>query len=42
MHRATLSWRNADGAEIGCPTITYLVTEQPAGLRIAVLAAHGE
>lgn len=41
MYRATLSRRTADGAEINCPTISYLVTEQPAGLRIAVLAAHG-
>ena len=42
LYRASLSRRNVDGGEIGCPTITYLVTEDAAGLRIALLAAHGE
>jgi hypothetical protein len=42
LYRASLSRRDADGAEVGCPTITYLVTEDAAGLRIAVLAAHGQ
>jgi hypothetical protein len=42
LYRATLSRRDHNGAEVGCPTITYLVTEDPAGLRIAVLATHGE
>lgn len=41
LYRATLSRRNADGGEIDCPTITYLVTDDVAGPRIALLAAHG-
>lgn len=39
--RATLSRRTVDETEIGAPTITYLVTEDPGRLRIALLAAHG-
>jgi hypothetical protein len=42
LYRSTLSRRNADDAEIGCPAITYLVTEDVAGLRIALLAAQGQ
>jgi hypothetical protein len=42
LYRGTMSRRNGDGDEIGCPTITYLVTEDAAGLRIAVLASHGQ
>jgi hypothetical protein len=41
LYRSTLSRRNSDDADIGCPTITYLVTEDVAGLRIALLAAQG-
>jgi hypothetical protein len=41
LFRATLSRRNADGAEIDCPTVTYLITDDVAGPRIAVLAAAG-
>jgi hypothetical protein len=41
LYRSTLSRRNADDAEIGCPTVTYLVTEDVAGLRIVLLAAQG-
>lgn len=41
VYRATMSRRNHDGIEISCPTITYLVTDDVAGLRIAVLATHG-
>jgi hypothetical protein len=41
LYQATMSRRNHDGIEIGCPTITYLVTDDVAGLRIAVLASHG-
>ena len=41
LYRASLSRRDTDGAEVGCPTITYLVTDDAGGLRIAVLAAHG-
>lgn len=42
LYRCTLSRRNADDAEVGCPAITYLVTEDVAGLRIALLAAQGQ
>ena len=42
LYRGTMSRRNVDGVEIGCPTITYLVTEDVAGLRIVVLAAQGQ
>lgn len=42
LYRVSLSRRNIDGAEITSPTITYLVTDDAGGLRIAVLAAHGQ
>lgn len=42
IYRSTLSGRTADNAEIGCPAITYLVTEDVAGLRIALLAVQGQ
>jgi hypothetical protein len=41
LYRATLSRRNGDGGEIDCPTITHLVTDDVAGPRIVLLAAHG-
>jgi hypothetical protein len=37
-----MSRRNADGGEIGALTITYLVTDDVAGLRIVVLASQGQ
>ena len=40
LYRATLSRLKADGGEIDCPTITYLVTDDVAGPRIVLLAAH--
>jgi hypothetical protein len=42
LYRGTMSRRNADESEIGCPAITYLVTDDVAGLRIAVLAVQGQ
>jgi hypothetical protein len=42
LYRSTLSCRSADDTEIGSPAITYLVTEDVASLRIAVLAAQGQ
>jgi hypothetical protein len=42
LYRGTLSRRNRDGGEIDCPTITYLVTDDVAGLRIVLLATHGQ
>jgi hypothetical protein len=41
LFRATVSRRNIDGGEIDCPTITYVVTDDVAGPRIVLLAAHG-
>ena len=38
LYRGTLSRRNGDGEEFDCPTVTFLVTDDVAGLRIAVLA----
>jgi hypothetical protein len=40
LYRGTMSRRNADGGEIACPTITYLVTDDVAGLRIVLLATQ--
>jgi len=40
LYRATLSRRNGDGGEIDCPTITYLMTDDVAGPRIVLVAAH--
>jgi hypothetical protein len=40
LYRGTMSRRNVDGGEIGCPTITYLVTDDVAGLRIVLLATQ--
>ena len=42
LYRATLSRRRADRGEIDCPTVTYLVIDDVAGPRIALLAAHGQ
>jgi hypothetical protein len=42
LYRCTLSRRTAGDAEIGCPAITFLVTDDVAGLRIALLAAQGQ
>ena len=42
LYRATLSRRNVDGEEIDCPTITFLVTDDVAGLRIVVLATQAQ
>ncbi|MDT0187311.1 hypothetical protein Q9S36_44715 [Microbacterium sp. ARD31] len=40
MHRAELSRRGADDAEIARMTITYLVVRQPDGWRTAALLVH--
>jgi len=40
LYRGTMSRRSVDGDEIGCPTITYLVTDDLAGLRIVLLATQ--
>ncbi len=38
LYRGTLSRRNRDGEEFDCPTVTFLVTDDVAGLRIVLLA----
>jgi hypothetical protein len=38
LYRGTLSRRKADGEEFDCPTVTFLVTDDVAGLRIVLLA----
>jgi hypothetical protein len=42
LYRATLSRRTADGAEFDCPTVTFLVTDDVAGLRVVLLAIQGQ
>jgi hypothetical protein len=42
LYRCTLSRRDADGKEFDCPTVTFLVTDDVAGLRIVVLAVRGQ
>lgn len=40
LNRATIAPRRRDGGEISRLTVTYLVTDGPAGRRITVLAVH--
>jgi hypothetical protein len=42
IYRGSMSRRNVDGGEIGTPTVTYLVTDDIAGLRIVLLATQGQ
>jgi hypothetical protein len=42
QYRATLSRRNADGEEFDCPTVTFLVTDDVAGLRVVLIAVQGQ
>jgi hypothetical protein len=37
-----MSRRDRDGKEISRPTIAYLVADDIAGLRILLLATHGQ
>ena len=41
LYRGTYSWQQSDGGEIRRVTLTYLVTEGPAGRRISALLVHG-
>ena len=41
LYRGTFSWRRNDGGEIRRVTLTYLVTEGPAGRRISAMVVHG-
>src|SRR6516162_8261284 len=41
LYQGTYSWRRSDDSEIRRPTtLTYLVTDGPAGRRISVLTVH--
>jgi len=40
LYRGTFSRQRSDGSEINRLTVTYLVTDGPAGRRISVLAVH--
>jgi len=42
LYRATLSRRRADGEEFDCPTVTFLVTDDVAGLRVVLLAVKAQ
>jgi hypothetical protein len=40
VHRGSFSRRRADGREISAFSVTYLITDEADGLRIAALALH--
>ena len=40
LYRGALSRRKADGQEFDCPTVTFLVTDDVAGLRIVLMATR--
>jgi hypothetical protein len=40
LYYGTFSWRRSDGSEIRRVTLTYLVTDGPAGRRISALMVH--
>ena len=40
LYRGTYSWQQSGGAEIRRVTLTYLVTDGPAGRRISALLVH--
>ena len=42
LYRGTLSLRNAGGEEFDCPTVTFLVTDDVAGLRIVLIAVQAK
>jgi NTF2-like protein (DUF6841) len=41
LYRGTFSRQRSDGSEINRLTMTYLVTDRPAGRRISAFAVHG-
>jgi hypothetical protein len=41
LYRGTFSRQRSDGSEINRLTMTYLVTDGPAGHRISAFAVHG-
>ncbi|MDT5413238.1 MAG: hypothetical protein QOG14_5458 [Mycobacterium sp.] len=40
LYRCALSRRKADGVEFDCPTVTFLVTDDIAGLRVVLIAVQ--
>jgi hypothetical protein len=42
LYRGTLSRRKVDGEEFDCPTVTFLVTDDVAGLRIVLIAVQAK
>jgi len=40
LYRGTYSWQKSDGDEIRRVTLTYLITDGPAGRRISALLVH--
>jgi len=40
LYRGTYSWQKSDGEEIRRVTLSYLVTDGPAGRRISALLVH--
>jgi hypothetical protein len=40
LYRCALSRRKADGVEFDCPTVTFLVTDDVAGLRVVLIAVQ--
>ena len=40
LYRGTYSWQKSDGREIRRVTLSYLVTDGPAGRRISALLVH--
>lgn len=42
LYRGALSRRNADGEEFDCPTVTFLLTDDVAGLRIVLIAVQAQ
>ena len=40
LYRGTYSWQQGDGTEIRRVTLSYLVTDGPAGRRISALRVH--
>lgn len=40
LYRVTFAYHTSDGGEFNRLTVTYLVTDGPAGRRISMLAVH--
>jgi hypothetical protein len=42
LYRGALSRRTADGNEFDCPTVTFLVTDDVAAMRVVLIAVQGQ